>query len=164
MTKKRSKFNIIDVLILLVIIIIIAAGIWFFANFARNDGIYVYFTIELRNRESGFADLILPDDEIRDSVRNYFLGHVVWVDEQPALMVSFDHRTQTYIETIIPDRYDVFVTIRGVGNQSEAYVRTHGHDMRIGQSMFIRGRGYAGVGYIVGLEIHDRQNHERGAQ
>ena len=162
MTEKRGKFNIVDIFILLVIIGIIGLGIWFFANFARGDEVYVYFTIELRNREPGFAELILRDDEIRDSVRNYFLGHVAWVEAEPALMVNFDSTTNSFVEAIIPDRYDVFITIRGVGSESETYVRSHGHDMRIGQPMFIRGRGYAGVGYIVGLQT--KEINVRGAR
>lgn len=148
---KEARFNIIDAIAILGIAGLIAVGAWFFTNLDTGENVTVYFTVEIREREDGFADLIEVGDEIRDAVRNYFLGHVHNVEVRPTEIITFDQDNQAFIYSRIPERYDVWLTVRGVGTETASAIATHGQEVRVGQEVFLRGRGYAGLGFIVNL-------------
>jgi len=147
----KHKFNIIDAAVVIVIIGIIAAGIWFFWSSGDGADINAYFVVEIRDQMPNFFDTIEIGGEIRDSIRNYFLGHVVDAHYQPATMVSFDYMTESFILTVIPERYDVYITIRGTGTENNSVITSNGQAVRVGQEMFLRGTGYAGIGFITEL-------------
>ena len=150
----KPRFNIIDVLVILAIIAAIAAAIWFFAGAGAGNERYVYFVVEFQEQMPDFEDRIraqtgyAPNAEVRDSIRNTFLGHAWDVWGQPAVLVTFDNTTNTFVSETIPDRYDVYVLIRGVGTENESAIMSNGHIVRVGQEMFIVGQGYAGIGFI----------------
>ena len=151
-TKDVPKFNIVDVLVILAIIAAIAAAIWFFTGTGFGNERYVYFVVEFQAQMPDFEDNIIAgyaaEAEVRDSIRNLFLGHVWDVWSQPAVLVTFDNTTNTFVNEVIPDRYDVYVTIRGVGTENESAIQSNGQIVRVGQEMFIAGNGYAGIGFI----------------
>ncbi|MCL2396823.1 MAG: DUF4330 domain-containing protein [Defluviitaleaceae bacterium] len=147
----KPRFNIIDAVVILAIIAVIAAGIWYFSTARGGDQVGVYFVVEFRGRMPGFEDNIAVGGEIRDSIRNVLLGRVVYVDVQPATQTTFDNETGVFMLADLPDRYDVYVTIRGNGTENNSEIRSEGELVRIGQEMFLRGRGYAGIGFITHL-------------
>ena len=151
-SKSGPRFNIVDVLVILAIIAVAAAAVWFFTSAGIGHERYVYFVVEFQEQMPDFESRIIagyaPEAEVRDSIRNLFLGHVWDVHSQPAVLVTFDNTTNTFISETIPDRYDVYVTIRGVGTENESAIMSNGQIVRVGQEMFIVGRGYAGHGFI----------------
>jgi len=152
MSGKKPRFNIIDALVILAIIAAIAAAVWFFTSTGFGHERYVYFVVEFQEQMPDFEDKITagfaPEAEVRDSIRNLFLGHVWDVHSQPAVLITFDNTTNSFISETIPDRYDVYVTIRGVGTENESAIMSNGNIVRVGQEMFIVGNGYAGIGFI----------------
>ena len=151
MTKPR--FNAVDAAIILLLAAVIAAAVWYFASSADEPNVYVYFTVEFRNQPEGFEQHIIREigGEARDSVRNYFLGHVYDVDVRPAHIISFDAISQTYVEGFIPERNDIFVTIRGRGVETNESIHVEGNLVTIGRGMHIRGRGFVNSGFVVAL-------------
>jgi hypothetical protein len=151
-SKRIPKFNIVDGLVILAVIVVIAAAVWFFAGASPGNERYVYFVVEFQEQMPDFMDNITagnaPGAEVRDSIRNYFLGHVQHYEKRPAVLITFDNTINEFISTTIPDRYDVYVTIRGAGTENESAILTNGHIVRVGQEMFIVGHGFAGIGFI----------------
>jgi len=148
----KPKFNIIDGLVVLAIIAAIAVAIWFFTSAGFGNERYVYFVVEFQEQMPDFESKIIagysPQAEVRDSIRNYFLGHVWDVQSRPAVLITFDNTTNTFVSETIPGRYDVYVTIRGAGTENESAIMSNGQIVRVGQEMFIAGWGYAGHGFI----------------
>jgi len=160
MKMSKPRFNIVDALVILVAIALIAAAAWFFMSATPGNERYVYFVVEFQGQMPDFEDSIIaghaPAAEVRDSVRNYFLGHVWDIESQPAQLVTFDNVTNTFVNQIIPNRYDVYVTIRGVGTENASNIFSNGQIVRVGQEMFIQGMGYAGRGFITQIWTTDR--------
>jgi len=144
-----KKFNIIDVLIILGVIAGIAGAVWFFTNATDTEDGYVEFVVELRQAMPHFMEQIDVGGEIRDSIRNYLLGRVVDMRYQPAVTMTFDNETGTFSNTIVPDRYDVYITIRGRGSWNDSQILTEGQPVRVGMDKFLRGRGFAAIGVVV---------------
>jgi len=152
MSKSKPRFNIVDGLVVLAIIAALAAGVWYFTNTGFGDDVYVYFIVEFQEQMPDFASNLrageTEETEVRDSVRNLFLGHVWDYEVRPAVLTTFDHASNSFVTTNTPDRYDVYVTIRGVGTENESSIQSNGQIVAVGQEMFIAGRGYAGRGFI----------------
>ncbi|MCL2170090.1 MAG: DUF4330 domain-containing protein [Defluviitaleaceae bacterium] len=151
MTKKRGRFNIIDGLIVLVLLGIAAFAVWFFSGPTGDEG-YVYYVIEIRQAPPGYAEVFMGGGEIRDSVRNYFLGTVVHIRYQPAVQITFDHETLSFAEVYVPERYDIYLTIRGRGVVTHSQVLVEGQAVQVGMEKYIRMRGVAGVSTVVGID------------
>jgi len=153
---KKFKFNIVDILVVIAIVVVIAAGVWYLSTAGAGDDVYTYFVVEFTGRMPGTENDIEIGGEIRDSIRNYFLGHVVDVRSQPAELLTFDNTTNRFVRSVLPGRYDVFVTVRGVGTENDSVIQANGQPVRVGQEMFLRGRGYAGIGFITELWTMER--------
>ena len=152
MNKTRPRFNIIDKLLILgmIVLIGIAAYLLFFAA-SDADDVYTFFEVELRGQYPGFEDNIIIGGEIRDSVRNYLLGYVMDKRVLPAEIIVFNNDIQEFVIEYIPNRYDVFLTISGEGEETDSEITINNMPVRVGQEMFLRGRGYAGIGWVTEL-------------
>ncbi|MCL2236011.1 MAG: DUF4330 domain-containing protein [Defluviitaleaceae bacterium] len=144
-----KKFNVIDILIILGVIGAIGGGIWFFSTTAATDDGYVEFVVELRQAMPYFTEQLLPGMEIRDSIRNHVLGRVVEFWQQPAVTMTFNYETNTFSNVVVPDRYDVYILIRGRGSWNDSHILTEGQPVRVGMDKFLRARGVAGIGVVV---------------
>jgi len=51
----------------------------------------------------------------------------------------------------VPDRSDIYLTVRGRGHESLSEITVEGHRVTIGREMNIRGRGFVGRGFITEL-------------
>jgi len=157
MTKQalKPRFNIIDAIVVLILAMIIVFGVWLFGDAISDANVYVYFTVEFRNQTQGFEDFIEIGGEVRDSVRNYFLGHIVDIEVLPAHIINFDFENQVYVMETIPDRIDIYLTIRGRGTANDYAIHVEGHLVTIGREMNIRGRGFVNRGFITMLRTQD---------
>ena len=155
MTKKRFKFNIIDVFIVLFVLAAAAGAIWFFTVVAGGETGYVEFTVEVREAMPELFEAIEIGGEIRDSVRNYFLGHITDVSYQNAVTTTFSTDDEVFTQQHVPDRLDIFITIRGRGNFNPSEILSEGQNVRVGQTKYLRGRGFAAIGTVVGISIFE---------
>ncbi|MCL2407698.1 MAG: DUF4330 domain-containing protein [Defluviitaleaceae bacterium] len=156
--KKRIKFTILDGIILLVIALAVFAVPWFLSS-RTPDGepVWVYFTFEARNLRSSFSG---PEEGhiIYDSVRGHRLGEVAHFETLPATMFTQDLVNGHWTEELIPDQIDARITIRAAAfaNEHRILIAYSNVEIRVGQQMYIRGRGYAAGGFTVALNIEPR--------
>ena len=155
MSENKRKFNIIDALVVLVVLGVVAGGVWFFSGTRDVQTTYARYIVELRQARPGYANLISIGGEIRDSVRNYLLGTVTAVHYQPAVQVNFNHQTGTFEEIIVPDRYDIHITIEGPASITQSEIRINGQPIRVGMDKFLRMHTFAGIGIVIGIDIEE---------
>jgi hypothetical protein len=153
MTKEKTKFNFIDIMIAAAILLVIVVGAWFFINTRGGEQAYVYFTVEIRENMPNFAETIIIGGEVRDSIRNFTLGEVVSVRSEPAISYSFNNETNEFFIETFDNRYDVYVTIRGPAKVTDSEISIEGQPVRVGRQMFLRGNGFAGMGFVTALEV-----------
>ena len=148
---KKTRFNIVDLFALIVIVAIAGLAWWYFSSIDTGQDVNVIFVVEIRNMEADFAGKISEGDEVRDSIRNYFYGHVVSVEAIPMMNPTFNSEDLVFAQQRVPNRYDVRITIIGAGNETDSAISVYGNELRVGQEMFIRGLGFAGHGFLVGI-------------
>jgi len=156
MANEKRKFNIIDGVIVAIVIIVVAGGVWFFAAGRGGEPAYVYYTVELRHAPRAVVDTwiaIEPYAQVRDSVRNYYLGRIINVTYENEFNINFDHGLNIFREIDVPERYRIEVIIRGRGSVSPSIIHVEGVPVRVGMNKYLRGFGFAGGGYVINMEV-----------
>ncbi|MCL2753101.1 MAG: DUF4330 domain-containing protein [Defluviitaleaceae bacterium] len=154
MENKKTKFNFIDVLIIIFVIAAIAFGAWFFFVRSGDSEIReVRFTVEIRETPLGMHQNFPLGASVLESVFNFHLGYIENVDHKPSTEPTFNHDTQTLHMTEIPNHYDILVTIISSANVNESRIMVEETALRVGNLIHLRGQGFAGYGFIIEIEI-----------
>jgi len=156
MSKILNKFNIVDVVLMLLVAVVIIGGIWFLTRDSGGEARYVYFTVEMRSMEEHFAEIPEIGGVVRCAIRNHFLGYVYDVRVEPFYIISFNPLEGIFFRDTVPERYDVFITVRGNGTETDLAIHSEGELIRIGREMSIGGRGFAHTGFVVYLRTEPR--------
>jgi len=155
-----KKFNGLDVFIVIIIFLAVGAVV-FYLNGAGNslmasDAKTVYFTVEVTYCMPGFADNIKIGDKISDSTKGDYYGTVSNVEVKPTTTITSDLTDGTINRMDIPDRYNVYVTVMCDGRETDSAIYANGQKVTIGKLATIKGKGYAGQGYITELRTEDK--------
>ncbi len=153
-----GKINIIDLTIILIIVLI--AGAVYHVYFREDESAQVLahrieYDIELAARPETLVEVIAVGDNIWDSVRGHYLGTVVDKQVRPATKVSEDMVKGKYIVAKIPNMYDVIITLEANGRVTPYSILAEGIEVKVGQRIYVKGKGYASPGFIVGLRYDE---------
>ena len=151
--KFRLRLNLFDAIVLVVVLAAGAVVAWFGLQSSGSDASpssrTVQYTVLFQQMEPGSSALIEPGDQLVDTVKNYSLGTVVSVRVEPAVVQVLNQETQTYVDAVLEDYEDVYVTVESTCTENEdALLLDGGYDFRVGQVAYVRGPGYMGSGPV----------------
>lgn len=155
--KEGKLFGLLNLLDLIIIIAAIFAAILIFkyisGNAVKGTRQTIHFTVELNDVTDAFVDKIQPGDEIKDSIKGYYLGTVSRVTKKPFTLVNWDSNDNIYIKSDVPDKNTVLVEIKANGLiDGDKSIHAGEVPVRVGKEMSIKGKGYARTGYVVDLQ------------
>jgi hypothetical protein len=155
--KLFGKINIIDIAILLIII-----GVGFFAVEyflpSKDKGAVnrkINYEIELLQSTREFADMVKLGDEIRESIKGDYLGKIVKTEIRPSSIITANTQEGRFIKTELPSMYDVIITLEADGLETEKSITAENQEIKVGKRVFVKGKGYAGSGYILAIHLDD---------
>lgn len=153
--KASNKINFFDLIILAVVIIaIIVISVMYYSKEKKvvNNATKMTYVLELVSNPLGFSELIKVGDNLSDSVKNFPMGKVINVEKTPQKTIVNDLVNNIILENEIPDKERVVLTVEAdvVDNGTDLLIE-NSYDIRVGKDIYVKGNGYAGVGYI--LEI-----------
>ncbi|MCC8169000.1 MAG: DUF4330 domain-containing protein [Oscillospiraceae bacterium] len=153
MAEKKVKFTVIDVLIILIVIAVIAVGAVKLAPSLFNgaDKEKVEFTVLITGKDEEFADAMKVGDRATLSLTEKDGGEIVNVETQVAEMMVFDSIDGSYKIQQIDNKVDIYVTIEADVKVTDLSVKTGDTDIRVGEDIPVRGKGYATSGYIIAV-------------
>lgn len=140
-----KKFNIIDALIIIVIIAVIG-GVFLLKNSGNPAEKTVgekLVTFEILEKFEGFSENVTVGDKVIEKVEKKPLGTVESVYKKPSEKNSYDRKTGEAKTVVIPEREDVYVTIRMPKDAEVA----------VGKQLSVLTKHFAGFGYVT--EITD---------
>lgn len=152
--KILGVINIVD----LTIIIVLIFGIYIGYNklFAAASPISldtkVSYEVEFTLKKEEFVDTIKAGDKIWDSVKGDYLGKVVNIEKYPSKVVVENLEDGVFEESTVPDTFDCTISIEANGRVSDHDIFAEGIPIRIGQKMYLKGKGYASQGFIIGIK------------
>ena len=155
--KTRLKINIIDLLILAAIIAAAAFAFYYFMSGAGGNRCVVHFVVEIKDVDEHWADRIKLDDDIKDSIKGFYLGRVEAIEVEPNEVTLFDYNESRFVQTIAEDSYTVNIRIIADGTETEAEIKAGQVPIKVGKLMTIKGKGYAQKGYITDMYVMEKE-------
>lgn len=160
--KKKGKFNIIDFLIILVILLLIAAIIYVFLpsswiqKISSDKSVDIQYTIEIKGVDEAFLNNIREKDIVLNSVNKSNIGTVTAVDYSTQhTQLEYNQSEQIGVLSVVPDKYDVIVTISATAEFTEAQGYTvNGTRIAVGEKINARFPDYVCEGYCISVPIN----------
>lgn len=151
MTEKKIRFTVIDALIILIVIAAVAIGAVKFAPslFIKTEKSAAEFTVLISEKDISFADAISVGDRVTLSLTEKDGGVVKNIDAKVAEAVTFNSIDGSYKIQQIADKRDIYLTVEADVEKSDLAVKTGGTEIRVGEEIPVRGKGYATTGYII---------------
>ena len=152
---KKFKFNVFDIIVIIAVICIAAAG-YKFMNRGKDtvsSTKTIRYTIELTEKPVGFSALVKEGDSLTDNIKNYNMGKVVSVSTEPFTDIVEDYENGKYAEGVTEELENVIIVVEANVTESESAFRVDGnYVVRAGKEIAVKGRGYAGTGFIISVE------------
>jgi|LSQX01.3.fsa_nt_gb hypothetical protein len=151
--KLFGLINIVDLCILLIILLAVGfVGIKAVSGSKeRKATTRIEYDVELRRNTKEFSFMINEGDIIRDSINGDYLGKVLKKELKPSIEMTENSVEGKFVESEMPDLYDVIITIEANGRITESEIIAEDREIKIGRLMYVKGKGYAGGGYILAI-------------
>jgi hypothetical protein len=153
---KKFKMSFFDIAIIAVVAVIAIGAVGVYYMKQKNDvakGSTIKYVLELNDNPIGFSELIKVGDKLSDNVKNYYMGKVAAVEVVPNMKIGSDLVNGKMIETELTSKEKVLVTVEATVNDTGSDLLIDGlYDVRVGKEVYLKGDGYAGVGYILKVE------------
>lgn len=162
--KTKTRFNFVDVIIILAIIAVIAAIVWIVlvqsGTVSTEKTVRVEYTLRFTLVREEYATYVKTGDTVKNSSTGNDIGSVIAV-RRPEKSKYYDIRTtvdeggeQTVQVSEYPNLYDVFVTVASDATLSDSGIATvDGDKILIGSPMYFRDGLFAKEGFVTAFEI-----------
>jgi len=159
--KPRWRLNAVDIVIIAVVLAAAAALLYLWRASGKSSDAAantkpVHYTIELNNMAAGTAQKIKPGDTIVDSEKKFVMGTVESVAILPATTQATDYQTGNTLTVENPGRDLAQITLVSDCSTTDNQIRAaSGYVISVGKEVHAAGPGYAGIGYIIGIDRED---------
>ena len=156
MSKRKIRFNIIDIIIIL---IILAAAVVLVNVFVGNDkdiaaeNSYkkIQYVIEIQDVEERFDNAISKGDPVQDAIERKNIGTVIGVQSSPYEIITFDYNEGVETVTTVEGRVVLNVTIEATAIATDKAFTVDGCEIRVGQQYSVMFPDFYGIGYCIKL-------------
>lgn len=151
---KKSKFTIIDALIILIILAVVAVGVLKLAPGIMSGGKKekVKFTVMVNKADEGISKVVGIGDEVSISFSEKAYAVVTGVSEKEHIESEFNQNTGKYVSQPVEGKCDVIINLECNASISDTEIANGEVPVRVGSEMPVRGKGYTFKGYVVEVE------------
>ena len=151
---KKSKFTVIDALIIVVVLAVLAFGakILLPRVLTPSDTRTVSCKVLLADEEYELAEAMRVGDRVTMSLTEKDGGVITGIDVTQAKKTVFDSINGSYVSQDIPDKCDIYVTLDVEAKVSDVAVKSGSVVLQVGSETPIRGKGYASMGYMIAVD------------
>lgn len=157
----KPKFNFIDALIILAAVLVICAGVLFLNGRRAAAGgsapVGVEYKIQLTQIRKPLADAFTAamknGETVYVSDKERAAATLVDVEVGPARKITTDTSDGRTYWTEIDGYYDVVLTLRSEGSDTDSQINAGSVPIRVGEEMAVKGKGIAGYGFVTNLEL-----------
>ncbi len=151
--KKKRKFNVVDFLIVVIIVTLVGILIYSFSPWSQikklwtSSDISIDYTIEIREVDEEFKNLIKKNDTVIDSVTKSSLGKVTAVELENSKVISYDGKPVEH-----PNKFDIKVRITAKADYEKGIgYSVNGCRIAVGEQISFRFPKFPCTGYCVGF-------------
>ena len=157
----KPKFNIIDGLIVLLVVAIIAAGIYLLGGSNATEGTQpqnttAIFQLQLTKVDESLYNKFLAamdaDETVWIGVKERFPGKINTLEKAPASRITTNTQNGTAVIAEDPNLFDLTIHIRTSVLDTPSGFTASGTPIRVGEEVAVRGKGFAGYGFVIDLK------------
>lgn len=154
---RKVKINFFDVAIIITVAVVAIGVLGFYYTKQKkhvDTGKTIKYVLELNDNPKGFSESIKAGDALYDNVKNYYMGKVSEVEVAPNMKLGNDLVNGRIVESEVTSKEKVLITVEAIVTDtgSDLIVSGSSYDVRVGKEVYLKGNGYAGVGYILKVE------------
>lgn len=113
----------------------------------------VRYTVRLQHCILGTSELIEVGDELADNIKNYVVGKVAAVEKVPDRRRILDRENLRIIWVETDQFEDILLTLEAPCQITDSAITLDGgFQLRVGNTVHLRGIGYMGSGPVVAIE------------
>lgn len=151
---KKSRFTVIDALI---IVLVLAAGAAAILKLAPGlllgkEKSRVEFTVMVNKADEGVSSIINIGDEVSISFSEKAYAKVTKVSEEEHIESEFSPSTGRYVSNAVEGKCDVLITLECDASISDTEIANGEVPIRVGSEMPVRGKGYTLKGYVIDVD------------
>lgn len=155
-TKKKPRFTIFDVLIAIVVVAVIAV-IAYVLVIAPMQGTgaqkQLDFVVEVQESTLDVLDLVKEGDTVTLSGKSE--ATLKDVSFSPAERLVLDAMTGEYKNSLVPERYDIYVTVTAPASETDKDISVGNVPIKVGAKMSLEGRGYSINGAVLDMTLYN---------
>ena len=157
----KRKFNVVDV-VLILLALAACAGVLMLRNRATDAGTGVSratypmrYTVEVTRCTLDMEKQMEIGDDVYRSTDNVYLGKLVDLQIIPHTENEYSAAQGAYVRYESEDTHDLYLTIENDGYTTARSFMIGNVEVRIGSEMYVKGKGWARLGYITAIDPMD---------
>ncbi len=156
--KESRHLNLLDIFIIVIVAALIGGGWYVYHNYTQNQRqnmVDAEYQVEIKGVDQSFVDSITKGDDLRESIKGNALGNVEAIEVTPASNVNTDYLNGRFVAVPVPNKLDLVLKIQSKAVVTDQSISVGGLTIKIGQRLYIKGKGYANQGYILNIDIKE---------
>lgn len=150
-----GKISIIDIVIVALALVVVVYGLSMFgakSTVGDPNKVKIQYTFETNSVIESFGDQLFVGADLYNSSRNHYLGKLVSFEIKPYEVEVKNLEKGTITKQIVPEQYVATLVIEAEAVTDAYHYRVTQEDIKIGASIPVKGKGFASLGYVVGLK------------
>lgn len=162
MRKRKMKFNIMDVLILLAVAAVAAVLLYVFV-LSENTPVdslggapttKITYVVELTGIDDALSDNISVGETLIDAAKKMNIGTIVAVETQPYVYLGKNLTDGTMELTTVDNKSTVYVTVEADATLTGISYSISGYDIYVGEKVYLSLPDFTGTGYCISLKAY----------
>ena len=162
MRKRKMKFNIMDVLILLAVAAVAAVLVYVFV-LSENTPVdslggapttKITYVVELTGIDDALSDNISVGETLIDAAKKMNIGTIVAVETQPYVYLGKNLTDGTMELTTVDNKSTIYVTVEADATLTGISYSISGYDIYVGEKVYLSLPDFTGTGYCISLKAH----------
>ncbi len=158
MSKRKTKFNIMDAIILVVLLAVVAVLLYVFvfsesgeAALGETDTYTLTYVVEVTKLSEEYADRVKVGAAVVDSSKKLPIGTVVAVEKHPHQHLGTNYTEGEMSLTTVDGYSDLYVTLEASATLSGITYSVGGFEVRVGNKVYLAFSDLVCEGYCISL-------------
>lgn len=158
MSKRKLRFNAVDMLILLVIAAAVLVLLYVFVfsdrgtqTAAETNYTTIQYVIEVQNLDASYEEAVKKGQPVEEAVERKQIGTIVGVQAVPFEKITFDYENGRETTAQVDGKITLKISIEAQAIETDRAFTVDGYEIRVGQTYSLILPNLYGYGYCTEL-------------
>ncbi len=157
MTKRKIRFNFVDLLILLILAAAVALVAFVFVGgfgkgaASETQTATIEYVVEIKDLDSSLQDTLAVGQLVEDAVERKILGELKAISKSEAKEINFNFTTGEEEYTAVEGKINLTLTIRAQAEETDVSFTVNDYEIRVGTHISMILPGFQCNGYCIGM-------------